>query len=144
MHNPKVILVIMDGWGYSPVKKGNAIFAAKTPNFDYLWNNYSHTLLNSFGENVGLPWGSIGSSEVGHTSIGSGKLINQELSLIDKDIIDGGFYKNQKILKIINTTKESGNSIHLAGLVSNGGVHSQMEHLFAILRLLKNNGVKSN
>lgn len=144
MHNPKVILVIMDGWGYSPVKKGNAILEAKTPNFDYLWNNYSHTLLNAFGENVGLPWGSIGSSEVGHTSIGSGRLINQELSLIDKEVANGNFYSNQKILKIINDTKKNGRSIHLAGLVSSGGVHSQMEHLFALLRLFKAKGLKSN
>ena len=144
MYNPKVILVIMDGWGYSPVKKGNAILEAKTPNFDYLWNNYSHTLLNAFGENVGLPWGSIGSAEVGHTSIGSGRLINQELSLIDKEVANGNFYTNRKILKIIDDTKKSGCSIHLAGLVSKGGVHSQMEHLFALLRLFKAKGLTSN
>ena len=144
MHNPKVILVIMDGWGYSPIKKGNAIYQAKTPNFDFLWNNYSRTLLNSFGENVGLPWGSIGSSEVGHTSIGCGRLINQELSLIDKEVASGDFYRNIKILEIIKKTKSEGKSIHLIGLVSDGGVHSQMGHLFALLKTLKANGFKSN
>lgn len=144
MHEPKVILVIMDGWGYSPIKKGNAILEAKTPNFDYFWNNYSHTLLNSFGENVGLPWGSIGSSEVGHTSIGSGKLVNQELSLIDKEVYNGNFYHNQKIVNAINKTKARGKSIHLVGLVSDGGVHSHMEHLFALLKILKAQGFKSN
>lgn len=137
MHNPKVILVIMDGWGYSPVKTGNAVFEAKTPVFDQLWTNYSHTLLNSFGENVGLPWGAIGSSEVGHTSIGSGRLVNQEISLIDKEIGNGNFFKNKEILKLIDETAKSGRSLHLAGLVSDGNVHSNMSHLFALLKILK-------
>ena len=137
MHNPKVILVIMDGWGYSPIKRGNAIYEAKTPVFDQLWSNYSHTLLNSFGENVGLPWGAIGSSEVGHTSIGSGRLVNQELSLIDKEVFNGNFYHNKVVLDLIDKTSKNGNSLHLAGLVSDGNVHSNMSHLFALLKMLK-------
>lgn len=132
----------MDGWGYSPVKKGNAIYKAKTPFFDHLWNSYSHTLLNSFGENVGLPWGSIGSSEVGHASIGSGRLVNQELSLIDKEIANGNFYNNEEIVEIISCTDKSKHAIHLAGLVSNGGVHSNLEHLYSILKMLKDRKFK--
>lgn len=137
MHEPKLILVIMDGWGYSPIKAGNAVFQAKTPNFDSIWSNYSHTLLNSFGENVGLPWGSIGSSEVGHASIGSGRLVNQELSRIDKEIANGSFYTNEKILSIISKIEKSNHPIHLIGLVSNGGVHSNLEHLYSLLKILK-------
>lgn len=137
MNKPKVVLVVMDGWGYSPIKVGNAIMAAKKPNYDFLWNNYSHILLNSFGENVGLPWGSIGSSEVGHTSIGSGRLVNQELSRIDKEISLGNFYKNEVILNYLDSVSKRNGSIHLIGLVSNGGVHSHVEHLYALLAILK-------
>lgn len=144
MHKPKVILVIMDGWGYSPVHEGNAIWSAKTPTFDYLWNKYDHILLNSFGENVGLPWGSIGSSEVGHAAIGSGKLLFQELSLIDKEINSGEFFKNETIIKFVNTSEKSKTDIHLIGLVSNGGVHSHFEHLVGILDLFKLKKIKNN
>lgn len=136
MHQPKIVLVIMDGWGYSPIKEGNAIYQANTPTFDFLWNNYSHTLLNSFGENVGLPWGNIGSSEVGHTSIGSGKLIIQELLKVEQSMKSGDFNKNEQILDFIKTSKDNGQPIHLIGLVSNGGVHSHIDHLYAILDLL--------
>lgn len=144
MHKPKLVLVVMDGWGYSPIKYGNAVIAAKTPTFDYLWNHYARTLLNSFGLNVGLPWGSIGSSEVGHTSIGSGQLINQELAIIDKAIADGDFYENEAILSLIKNVHKKNGSIHLAGLVSDGGVHSHMEHLFSLLAMLKKNDFKNN
>ena len=137
MYKPKVLLVVMDGWGYSPVKYGNAIAAAKKPTFDYLWNNYAHLLLNSFGENVGLPWGSIGSSEVGHTSIGSGRLVNQELSRIDKEISTGGFFSNKTTLDFIQNIQSRNGALHLVGLVSNGGVHSHVEHLYALLKILK-------
>lgn len=142
MHKPKVILVIMDGWGYSPTKKGNAILEANTPTFDELWANYDHTLLSAFGENVGLPWGAIGSSEVGHTSIGCGRLVNQELSEIDREIRSKDFFKNQVFSKFL--AKSNDKAIHLVGLVSNGGVHSNMNHLFAILNLLKTRGVKQD
>lgn len=144
MHKPKVLLVVMDGWGYSPIKTGNAILNAKTETFDYLWDNYAHLLLNSFGENVGLPWGSIGSSEVGHISIGSGRLIDQELTHIDKEIATGNFFKNKEILSIIEKTKKSGGSIHLAGLISDGGVHSHIRHLFTLLKMLDQNKFSGN
>lgn len=143
MHKPKAILVIMDGWGFSPVHEGNAIWAAKTPTFDYLWNVYSHTLLNSFGENVGLPWGSIGSSEVGHSAIGSGRLIFHELSLIDKEIADKTFFKNERIATFLQKSKKSGD-IHLIGLLSNGGVHSHVQHLYSLMEYIKKVGIHSN
>jgi len=144
MHKPKVILVVMDGWGYSPVHEGNAIWAAKTPTIDYLWEHYDHLLLNSFGENVGLPWGSIGSSEVGHSSIGSGKLIFQELSMIDKEIMNQEFFKNKVIADFIDDAEKSGKDFHLIGLISNGGVHSHIEHLYAFLNFLKLKKFKAN
>lgn len=137
MHKPKLILVVIDGWGYSTITKGNAVLAAKKPNFNYLWSHYAHTLLNSYGENVGLPWGAIGSSEVGHTSMGSGKLAHQELSLIDKEVNDRSFNSNKMINEFVDRVKKTGTALHLIGLVSNGGVHSDMTHLFAILKLLK-------
>ncbi len=133
----------MDGWGYSPVHEGNAIWAAKTPTYDELWKNYSHLLLNAFGENVGLPWGSIGSSEVGHTAIGSGKLIFQELSLIDKEIVDKSFYKNSNLVNYFSKAKKQGD-IHLIGLISNGGVHSHIQHLYSLLAMAKKQGFKKN
>lgn len=142
MERRKVFLIIMDGWGYSTVKDGNAIIDAKTPNFDRLWQNYPRTLLNAFGENVGLPWGAIGSSEIGHSSIGSGKLIHQELSLIDKEIIDEKFYQHQKINKFAKDSFSG--DIHLIGLVSHGGVHSHLSHLYALLKLLKRADFKRN
>ena len=137
MHKPKVILIILDGWGYSPVEKGNAVLMANTPTYDFLWNNYAHTLLNAFGENVGLPWGAIGSSEVGHASIGSGRLISQELSLIDKEIEDKQFFHNPELLALINKSANGNGDIHLIGLVSNGGVHSHQEHLYSLLKLMR-------
>lgn len=133
-NSQKVMLVIMDGWGFTTVHEGNAIHEANTPTFDYLWQNYSHTLLNAFGENVGLQWGAIGSSEIGHSSIGSGLLAHQELSLIDKEISDGGFYKNEKIINLIKKSQQR--DIHLIGLVSHGGVHSLLSHLYALLKMI--------
>lgn len=136
-----MVLVILDGWGFSPIHKGNAIWSGKTPAFDYIWKKYSHSLLGSFGVNVGLPWGAIGSSEVGHTSIGSGILIHQELSLVDKEISDGGFFANKELLDFLDQSKKD---IHLIGLVSNGGVHSHLSHLYALLDLLDKNHFKGN
>lgn len=137
MHKPKVILAILDGWGYSTTHKGNAIWKAKTPTFDYFWDNYSHILLSAFGESVGLPWGSIGSSEVGHTSIGSGRLIHQELSLIDKEVASGDFFRNKILSDYISKAKRSKKPIHLVGLTSKGGVHSELRHLYALFKLFK-------
>jgi 2,3-bisphosphoglycerate-independent phosphoglycerate mutase len=135
--SPKVILIIMDGWGYSEIKKGNAILQAKIPAFDYLWNNYPHTLLQAFGINVGLPWGAIGSSEVGHLTIGSGKTAMQEYSFVEEQIGNQSFFKNEQLLRLIKQTEKSNRPLHLIGLLSDGGTHSHINHLFAILELLK-------
>jgi 2,3-bisphosphoglycerate-independent phosphoglycerate mutase len=137
MHQPKVILIILDGWGYSPIRKGNAITQAKTPHFDRLWESYPHTLLSAAGESVGLPWGEIGSSEVGHTCLGSGRLIYQDLPRILKAIASGEFYENKIFLEALNHAKKNKSSLHLFGLISAGGVHSHIDHLFALLKLIK-------
>ncbi|MCX6808273.1 MAG: hypothetical protein NTW50_01215 [Candidatus Berkelbacteria bacterium] len=137
MNQPKVILVVMDGWGYSATKEGNAIALATLPTFNTLWAICPHTLLRAFGQNVGLPWGATGSSEVGHKSIGSGKRISQEIAEIDKEINSDKFFKNKHLISFLEKSKVNKHPIHLVGLVSNGGVHSHTDHILAILEFLK-------
>ena len=139
MFSPKVIRVIMDGWGYSKTQKGNAVFLAKTPTFDFLWSNYLHTLIHTFGQSVGLPWGATGSSEVGHKSIGSGEKILQEYSMINQKLNDPSFLSNFRLLRMINTLKKNHHPLHLIGLVSDGGVHSHTSHILLILKFLRAN-----
>lgn len=134
---PKVILVVLDGWGYSQNKKGNSILQANKPNFDRFWQQYPHTLLSASGEEVGLPWGAIGSSEVGHLTIGSGRVIYQELPRVTRAIKDKSFYKNPVLLQAIEHAEQHHSSLHLVGLVSAGGVHSHIDHLKALLELIK-------
>lgn len=140
MKEPKVILIVLDGWGYSPIKTGNAIALAKTPNFDRLWSYYPHTLLNAAGEAAGLPWGEAGSSEVGHSCLGSGRLLYQDLPRINKAIASGEFYKNQALNEALNYAQTNKSSLHLIGLISAGGVHSHIDHIYAILKLIKKRG----
>ena len=137
MNQPKVILIVLDGWGYSEIKRGNAILQAKKPNFDRLWSEYPHTLISASGEEVGLPWGEIGSSEVGHLAMGSGQIIYQELPRVSKAIRDGDFFRNPVLLDALNYAKTHKSNLHLIGLVSSGGVHSHIDHLYALLELLK-------
>lgn len=137
MYQPKVILVVMDGWGYSEEKEGNAIALAQTPNFNKLWQNYPHALIEAAGEPVGLPWGNIGSSEVGHTCLGSGRIINQDLPRVSKAITSGELFRNPVLLEAMKTAQRNKSSLHLIGLVSAGGVHSHIDHLLALLELLK-------
>ncbi len=137
IYPPKVILIIMDGWGQSKIKKGNAVLQAKTPTFDYLCQTYPHASLQAFGINVGLPWGTIGSSEVGHLTIGSGRAVLQEYSFIEEQIGNLAFFKNKKLIDLIKKTQKSNRDLHLIGLLSDGGSHSHVNHLFAILELLK-------
>jgi 2,3-bisphosphoglycerate-independent phosphoglycerate mutase len=137
MRQPKVILVVLDGWGHNPKTDGNAIAQAKKPNFDFLTKNYPSTLLSASGEEVGLPWGEIGSSEVGHLTIGSGRVVYQSLPRINKAIEDGSFYKNQALIEAIKHAKTNKSSLHLVGLISSGGVHSYIEHIYAILKIIK-------
>jgi 2,3-bisphosphoglycerate-independent phosphoglycerate mutase len=125
-----VVLVILDGWGCAPAGPGNAVSQAKTPVFDRLWAEYPHTTLEASGEAVGLPPGQMGNSEVGHLTIGSGRVLYQDLMRINKAIEDGSFFENPALVAAF----ERGEQVHLLGLVSYGGVHSHIDHLRALLR----------
>jgi 2,3-bisphosphoglycerate-independent phosphoglycerate mutase len=127
---PLVALVILDGWGFAPAGPGNAVELADTPNFDRLWRTYPHTTLAASGEAVGLPPGQMGNSEVGHLTIGSGRVLFQDLMRVNRAIEDGSFFENPAL----RSAFERGERVHLLGLVSYGGVHSHMEHVRALLR----------
>jgi 2,3-bisphosphoglycerate-independent phosphoglycerate mutase len=127
---PLVALVILDGWGCAPPGPGNAVELAATPNFDRLWRAYPHTTLDASGEAVGLPPGQMGNSEVGHLTIGSGRVLYQDLMRVNKAIRDGSFFENAAL----KAAFERGERVHLLGLVSHGGVHSHIEHVQALLR----------
>lgn len=137
-----ILLLIMDGFGYSEEKEGNAIYLAQTPNLDKLFKEHPHTLLGCSGLDVGLPQGQMGNSEVGHLNLGAGRIVYQEITRIDKAIQDGSFFKNEVLLEAINKAKEKNSSLHLVGLVSDGCVHSSLNHLYALLRLAKRNNLK--
>ncbi len=137
-----VVLLIMDGMGLRASSKGNAFANAKTPNFDKLWKKYPHAKLEASNECVGLPHGYMGNSEVGHTHIGAGRLVPQELMEVNNAIKNKSFFKNKKLLGAIKHVKKKGTELHLMGLLSDGGVHSHIEHLFALLRLAKTHGLK--
>jgi 2,3-bisphosphoglycerate-independent phosphoglycerate mutase len=139
--NKPVYLIILDGWGENPNFEGNAVAQAKTPTVDKLTRNYPQTLLQASGISVGLPWGEVGNSEVGHLTLGAGRILYQSLPRITLSIQDGGFFTNTSFLAAIENTKKNKSTLHLMGLASNGGVHSSMEHLYALLELAKNNGV---
>jgi 2,3-bisphosphoglycerate-independent phosphoglycerate mutase len=127
---PLVALVILDGWGLAPPGPGNAVELADTPVFDKLWAEYPHTTLEASGEAVGLPPGQMGNSEVGHLTIGSGRVLFQDLMRVNKSIEDGSFFENPALRGAF----ERGENVHLLGLVSHGGVHSHIDHLQALLR----------
>ncbi len=133
--------MILDGFGYSPDTKGNAIKAAKTPNIDRIMSTCPHTLIGASGLDVGLPDGQMGNSEVGHTNIGAGRIVYQELTRISKEIEEGGFFKNPRLAAAMDAVRGSG-ALHLMGLVSDGGVHSHIDHLFALIDMAKQRGVK--
>ena len=136
-----VALVIMDGFGYSKETKGNAVAKAETPNIDRFHKTYPTTLINASGRAVGLPEGQMGNSEVGHLNLGAGRVVYQDITMIDKAIEDGEFFKNDKLKTAMeNLGKE--NSLHLVGLLSDGGVHSSINHLFALLEMAKKMSVK--
>ncbi len=138
----KVILVIRDGWGFNQKKEKNAIKAADTKNTDMLTRKYSHTLLNTSGQAVGLPKGFQGNSEVGHLTIGSGRIILQPMIRINKAIESGEFFKNKAFLKAVKNCKKNKSTMHLMGLLQSEGVHSHENHLYALLKLCKRKGLK--
>lgn len=138
----KVLLMILDGYGYSESHEGNAVYSASTPNLDKLWENNPHLFLNCSGLSVGLPQGQMGNSEVGHLNLGAGRVVYQELTRITKSIQDGDFFTNEEFLKAVENVKKNNSALHLMGLVSDGGVHSSNEHLYALLELAKKQGLK--
>ena len=134
-------LIIIDGWGYSPRREGNAIALAETPYYDELCENYPQTLLEASGTRVGLPAGVMGNSEVGHLNIGAGRVIRMDVSRIDHDIATGKFFSNEVLLAAMDGARTRGKALHLMGLVSDGQVHSSQAHLYALLRLAKQCGL---
>lgn len=141
MYKP-VVLCIMDGFGITGTDKGNAIKAANTPNLDKLFETCPNTTIGASGLDVGLPDGQMGNSEVGHTNIGAGRVVYQELTRITKSIEDGDFFDNDAFKKAIDNCKKNNSALHLIGLLSNGGVHSHNSHLYALLELAKKNDIK--
>ena len=139
--NRPTMLMILDGWGYREACDGNAVALANTPVLDGLWENHPHTLIQASGLAVGLPEGQMGNSEVGHLNIGAGRTVYQSLTRITKSIKDGDFFENKVLLGAIEKALGSGRSLHLMGLVSPGGVHSHTDHLLALVRLAKTQGV---
>ena len=140
----KVALIILDGWGIGEKTAGNAIFKASTPNTDALERFYPSTALQASGMAVGLPWGKMGNSEVGHLTLGAGKTIYQNLPRVSISIQDKSFFKNEVLLKTIKHTTDNENvNLHLMGMLSDGGVHSHIDHIYALLELLKENNVDS-
>ena len=137
-----ILLLVMDGFGINQKKEGNAIALANKPNLDRLLVDYPHTVLGASGLDVGLPEGQMGNSEVGHLNFGAGRIVYQEITRIDKAIKDGSFFENKVLLEAMNKAKENNSALHLMGLVSDGGVHSSLNHLYALLRLAKDKGVK--
>lgn len=138
MTAPKpVALIILDGFGLSDNLVGNAVAQANKPNFDRYWSTYPHTTLTACGEAVGLPEGQMGNSEVGHLNIGAGRIVYQDLTRISKSIRDGEFFDNETLVGAVRHAKNNDKKLHLYGLLSDGGVHSHISHLFAMLELCK-------
>ncbi len=142
MIKKQIALIVLDGWGYREDTKDNAIAAAHKPNFDEMWSKYPHTTLDASAFAVGLPSGQMGNSEVGHMTIGAGRPLDQDLVRIDKAIENGEFAKNPAFLELFDHVKKNDSTIHLMGLLSPGGVHSHMNHLFAFLKVLKDVDIK--
>lgn len=139
---PPIALIIIDGWGYSPRREGNAIALAATPFYDELCDKYPQTLLEASGTRVGLPAGVMGNSEVGHLNIGAGRVIRMDVSRVDHDIATGEFFQNEVLLAAIDGAVKQNKALHLMGLLSDGQVHSSQEHLYALLRLAKQRGLE--
>jgi 2,3-bisphosphoglycerate-independent phosphoglycerate mutase len=134
-------LIIMDGFGLSNKKDANAVEIAETPNFNRLWASYPHVAINASGLDVGLPEGQMGNSEVGHLNIGAGRIVYQDYTRISKAIQEGSFFENKAFLDVIEHVKLHNTKLHLMGLVSEGGVHSHMEHLYALVDLARQQGL---
>ena len=142
MAKKPVMLMILDGFGIAEASEGNAVSLAKKPNFDRLVKEYPHSMLQASGMAVGLPEGQMGNSEVGHLNIGAGRIVYQELTRITKAIQDGEFFQNPELLKAMKNAKENNSALHLMGLLSDGGVHSHIDHLKGLLEFAKKEGLQ--
>jgi 2,3-bisphosphoglycerate-independent phosphoglycerate mutase len=144
MSGRPLVLTILDGWGYSPAMEGNAIAAARKPNYDALLRDYPNTLVHTSGPFVGLPDGQMGNSEVGHLNIGAGRIIHMDVTRIDKMIASGDLFRDPTLLAAMHHARASqgeGRRLHLMGLLSDGGVHSMNTHLYALLEMAKRESV---
>ncbi|MFH1322844.1 MAG: 2,3-bisphosphoglycerate-independent phosphoglycerate mutase [Methanobacteriota archaeon] len=142
MKKRPILLLILDGYGINRNKEGNAIAAARTPDLDRLFSSYPHCELDSSGESVGLPEGQMGNSEVGHLNIGAGRIVYQDLTRITRSIREGEFKKKPALLEAMKKVKDKVSSLHFMGLLSDGGVHSHISHLYALLALAREQGIK--
>ncbi|MBU7015495.1 MAG: 2,3-bisphosphoglycerate-independent phosphoglycerate mutase [Theionarchaea archaeon] len=138
-----ILLMILDGWGISEKVEGNAIRQARTPAYCALLSRYPHTELGASGEDVGLPEGQMGNSEVGHMNLGAGRIVYQDYTRINRSIRDGSFFKKEPLIRAVKRTKDRKSTLHLMGLVSDGGVHSSMDHLVALLKLAASHKVNT-
>jgi 2,3-bisphosphoglycerate-independent phosphoglycerate mutase len=141
MFDNRVVLIVLDGWGINLKKEGNAIASARTPVYTGLMQDYAHAELLASGEAVGLPDGQMGNSEVGHLNLGAGRVVYQDSTRISKAIRDGEFFRNPALLSAIESVKQSNSALHLMGLLSDGGVHSRLDHIFAMFDLAKAQGL---
>ena len=141
MHSAPVILIVLDGFGISHSREGNAVAKAKAPLFTSLLRDYPHCILQASGEYVGLPEGQMGNSEVGHLNLGAGRIVYQEITRISKSIRDGDFFTNPVLLAAVQKVKMNGSTLHLLGLLSDGGVHSHLDHIRAMFDLAKTQGI---
>src|SRR5216683_4401070 len=142
MNRPKpLVLIILDGWGYRGETKANAVALARKPTYDRLVEEYPNTLIQTSGHSVGLPDGQMGNSEVGHLNIGAGRVVYMDVTRIDLMIITGEFFRDETLLKTMKHA--AGGHLHLLGLLSDGGVHSHSTHLYALLKMAKQEGVKN-
>ncbi len=142
MKNKQVALIVLDGWGHREETNNNAVAQAKTPYFDSIWNEYPHTLLYAGEGYVGLPEGQVGNSEIGHTTIGAGTIIDTDLVRIAKAINDESFHSNPAFLDLFTHVKEKGSALHIMGLLGKGGVHAHSDHLYAFLKSAKDQGIE--
>jgi 2,3-bisphosphoglycerate-independent phosphoglycerate mutase len=136
-----LVLIILDGWGYAPPSKANAISLARKPNYDRLLTEFPNTLIHTSGRHVGLPAGQMGNSEVGHLNIGAGRVVYMDITKIELMIEKGDFFSNPVLLEGIKNARSGGRQLHICGLLSDGGVHSHQNHLYALLRMARQNGV---
>src|SRR5438270_520855 len=142
MTRPKpLVLIILDGWGYRAETKANAIALARKPNYDRLLREYPNTLIHTSGKYVGLPDGQMGNSEVGHLNIGAGRIVHMDITRIDLMIQNGEFFRHPVLLAAMKHARTGGRRLHIFGLVSDGGVHSHITHLYALLKMAKQNSV---